>query len=479
MYTIKMWQMINKILKSFRICFTRKASYKWFIIITVGCLVCNDSYGVTSVVRDLNIDHNLYQTMLNFFRSNAWNLEKLIDMWISVLIDTAPIIEVEGYVAIVGDGVKQSKEGKRMPGVKKLHQESENSTKPEYIFGHMYGAIGVLIGNELKKYCTPISVKLHDGVNTIRNWNKEKVESYSHVVQMIMDAAEITKKFGKTLLILDRYFLSVSLLMKLEELNAVKMHIITKAKKSCTAYYEEIKYCGRGRKPKKGQSIKVMSLFKTKIEEFIEQEIMLYGKKETVKYYCIDLLWGQKLYKKLRFVLVEYNGVQSILVSTMLNLDPCKIIEMYSWRFKIECCFRELKQVIKGFSYHFWSKKMPKLNRFKKKNEVNPIEKVIDEKTKKLILGALKAIEGYVFCNCVAIGILQILSIKVAPFIDNKIFRFIRTVSKTNYASELTISCFLRKHLFSFISFYADLEISQIINEKQNSTYLYEDFEVS
>ena len=181
----------------------------------------------------------------------------------------------------------------------------------------------------------------------------------------------------------------------------------------------------------------------------------------------------------LRGFYVEYNGVQSILVSTMLNLDPCKVIEMYSWRFKIECCFRELKQVIKGFSYHFWSKKMPKLNRFKKKNEVNPIEKVIDEKTKKLILGALKAIEGYVFCNCVAIGILQILSIKVAPFIDNKIFRFIRTVSKTNYASELTISCFLRKHLFSFISFYADLEISQIINEKQNSTYLYEDFEVS
>lgn len=41
----------------------------------------------------------------------------------------------------VGDGVKASKEAKKMPGVKKLHQESENSSKGEYILGHMFGGI--------------------------------------------------------------------------------------------------------------------------------------------------------------------------------------------------------------------------------------------------------------------------------------------------------------------------------------------------
>jgi hypothetical protein len=29
-----------------------------------------------------------------------------------------------------------------MPGIKKLHQESENSSKGEYIFGRMFGGIG-------------------------------------------------------------------------------------------------------------------------------------------------------------------------------------------------------------------------------------------------------------------------------------------------------------------------------------------------
>ena len=34
--------------------------------------------------------------------------------------------------------------------------------------------------------------------------------------------------------------------------------------------------------------------------------MVLYGKKEKLHYYSIDLLWGQKLYQELRFVLVEY-----------------------------------------------------------------------------------------------------------------------------------------------------------------------------
>jgi hypothetical protein len=38
-----------------------------------------------------------------------------------------------GFGHDVGDGMKQAKEGRRMPGLKKLHQESENSSKGEYI----------------------------------------------------------------------------------------------------------------------------------------------------------------------------------------------------------------------------------------------------------------------------------------------------------------------------------------------------------
>jgi hypothetical protein len=46
---------------------------------------------------------------------------------------------------------------------------------------------------------------------------------------------------------------------------------------------------------------------------------------------------------------------------TDLTLAAVDIICLYSYRFKIECTFREMKQVIGAFDYHFWSKSMPKL----------------------------------------------------------------------------------------------------------------------
>ena len=98
-------------------------------------------------------------------------------------------------------------------------------------------------------------------------------------------------------------------------------------------------------------------------EKFQETEVELYGKKETIRYYCVDLLWGQKLYQKLQFVLVEMGGTRSVLASTSLELEPLSIIRLYRYRyrFRIECTFRELKQV-GAFCYHFWLKHMPRLD---------------------------------------------------------------------------------------------------------------------
>ncbi|WP_347490226.1 hypothetical protein ABDB91_03350 [Desulfoscipio sp. XC116] len=67
------------------------------------------------------------------------------------------------------------------------------------------------------------------------------------------------------------------------------------------------------------------------------------------------------MYQKLCFVLVRMGNKLSILMSTDLALAAVNIICLYSYRFKIECTFREMKQVIGVFGYSFWSKSMPKL----------------------------------------------------------------------------------------------------------------------
>ncbi len=107
-----------------------------------------------------------------------------------------------------------------MPGVKKLHQESENSSKAAYIFGHLFGTVGVLMRTTEKHFCLPLSMNLQDGVKRIFSWKEPAKRQESHVVQMIDQGFMATQAFGESLLLLDRYFLSAPALDRLEEWNA-------------------------------------------------------------------------------------------------------------------------------------------------------------------------------------------------------------------------------------------------------------------
>jgi hypothetical protein len=51
---------------------------------------------------------------------------------------------VNGRPVLAGDGIQVAKAGRKMPGVEKLHRQSESNTKPEYIFGHSCQATAVL-----------------------------------------------------------------------------------------------------------------------------------------------------------------------------------------------------------------------------------------------------------------------------------------------------------------------------------------------
>lgn len=176
----------------------------------------------------------------------------------------------------------------------------------------------------------------------------------------------------------------------------------------------------------------------------------LYGKQETIRYCHMDLLWGQGLYQELRFVLVEMNGMQSILASTCLELEPLSIIRLYSYRFRIECTFRELKQQTGAFCYHFWSKHMPKLSYYQKTEAPSPLEKAEDEKSRQNILKAVRATEMHMAVSCIAIGILQSISICTAGKLSSDQLRYQRTPSRGR-VSEAAIMVHMRKYFFLFM----------------------------
>ncbi len=137
---------INDILSQFRSCFSRESSFNWFVITVVGFIVRLDHHGVSSVIRWLNLDPGKYTSLLFFFRASSWNLKEIQQKWWQIVLNTCPIIAIKGRYLIVGDGIKVAKEAKKMPGVKRLHQESDNSSKAPYIYGHHFGTLGILAG---------------------------------------------------------------------------------------------------------------------------------------------------------------------------------------------------------------------------------------------------------------------------------------------------------------------------------------------
>ena len=419
---------LDEALLSFRSCFSRNQAFNWFVIAIIGFIVRGDSLGITSIIRELNLHPKVYVTFLHFFRSSAWNLEALTRQWIKLVINFAPLQKVDGMNILIGDGVKQSKEGYYVPGVKKHHQESENSSKPEYIFGHMFGVVGILVGIKAKLFCIALSASVQDGVSKIREFEDPTAPSDSHVVQLITQAGKIVTQIGPSVILLDRYFLSVPALKKaaeyVDELGKPLLQMVTKAKKSVVAYAMPPAYSGRGPHPKKGHSIKLYDLFKTEKSNFVTAHVFLYGEMQEISYYSVDLLWGKKHYQKLRFVLVSFNGFNSILVSTSLDLSPLKIVELYGYRFKIEVGFKELKQTIKAFSYHFWSKSMPRLNKYYKDINSAALAAITDKHIKDNLVKTLKSIEGYVLMSIIAMGLLQIIALNFSKELNSSSFRW-------------------------------------------------------
>jgi len=140
------------LLEGFRRCFAHRKAFAWFALAVFGFLIRLDHDGTSSMIRRLGLAPDCYATFLNFFRTASWSLAVVQAQWVAMVLKYCPPVTVAGYPVLVGDGIKVAKEATKMPGVKKLHQESENSGKPEFIFGHHFGIIGLLAGSALEMF---------------------------------------------------------------------------------------------------------------------------------------------------------------------------------------------------------------------------------------------------------------------------------------------------------------------------------------
>jgi hypothetical protein len=122
---------------------------------------------VTSYLNALGLTEGYYHQALHWFHASAFSIDALCSAWGSWLQKHPAVHQLKGQRVYVGDGIKVSKEGRKMPGVKRLHQESEDVSKPEWIRGHYFSALGLLLSADKAIFATLMALKVHDGIEGI------------------------------------------------------------------------------------------------------------------------------------------------------------------------------------------------------------------------------------------------------------------------------------------------------------------------
>ncbi len=78
--------------------------------------------------------------------------------------------KVNGRILLVVGGIKAPKSGRRMPAVKKLHQQSSSITKPTYITkpayitGHSCQNIAILLASLTGVLAIPLFTRILEGL---------------------------------------------------------------------------------------------------------------------------------------------------------------------------------------------------------------------------------------------------------------------------------------------------------------------------
>ena len=162
------WGQVRQLRPAFR----RTRTFLWFAVALAATCVRIEVVGVTSMVRALGLREGNYDRLLDCFHSRALDLEALTRLWVGLVVSTLKpfLYTVNGRIVLVADGIKIAKTGRKMPAVKKLHQESDNNTKPEFIFGHSCQAVALIVRAASSFLAVPLACRIHEGVVGRASW---------------------------------------------------------------------------------------------------------------------------------------------------------------------------------------------------------------------------------------------------------------------------------------------------------------------
>src|SRR5260370_36920799 len=208
----------------------RTTTFLWLVAVLAALCLRPDLAGVTSLVRSLGLSDASYYCLLHFFHSSALDLDRLTQLWWQTLqqqLFRRCLVRVKGRPVVLADGLKRPKEGRKMPAVKSLHQESRCNAKASFIMGHSLQAVALLVQVAGVCRAVPVAARIHEGIVWSARDRRTLLDKlsglllglhWSCALTVVADAYYAAAKFARSLL-------------------AKGHHLVTRVRSNAVAYF--------------------------------------------------------------------------------------------------------------------------------------------------------------------------------------------------------------------------------------------------
>jgi hypothetical protein len=439
---MRLWSLWWEIAVQLRPAFSRARTFLWFCAALAAACVRPDLAGVTSYVRALGLRRACYGPLLGLFHSQAADLKSLTRLWTRAATAALrpALLTVGGRAVLLADGIKAPKAGRKMPAVKRLHQESDGNTKPEYIFGHSCQAVALAVKAGAGFFALPLACRIHEGA-VFSNRDRRTLLDKMAALALSLGVA------APAVLVADAYFAAAKVIRPLLKAG---WHLVAAVRSNAVAYREpEPPQPGRrGRRRKYGAKVALRALFADD-GAFAEAPSPVYGETGvTIRLLALDLYW-RPVGIPVRFVLVVHpTRGRKILLCTDLSLAALEIVRLYGVRFKIEVSFKQAVHTVGAYAYHFWMRAMKPRPR---KSGDQHLHRESDA-YRAAVRRKLRAYHCHIQLGIIAQGLLQTLAVLQPQAVWRAFGSWLRTVRTGVPPSERVVAIALRNALPHFLA---------------------------